>query len=121
MGVEGLVPGLRAGDLLGHELAEDVVDPVEHGRPTVRKFWTSGTGAAGREAVARGEEHGDVGAAEPVDRLLGVADEEQSPGFDGYVGPSPDRSRPRPSTAMRMAISIWIGSVSWNSSSSRRW
>ena len=85
--VEGAVLGLGVDEWLD-ELAEHVIDPREHlrCRPEV-----AGEKARGRfgEAFARGEERRDVGAPEPVDRLLGVAHEEQSPGVDGHVGPRP--------------------------------
>ena len=61
---------------------------------------------------------GDVGSAEPVDRLLRVADHEQR--ARRHVDTTrcrPDGGRSPP--AIRSASSIWIGSVSWNSSSSR--
>ena len=77
----------------------------------------------GDERVARLEERRDVGPAEPVDRLLRVADEEEVPGLDRDLGP---RARRRVSPGSRRrasdtAMSTWIGSVSWNSSMSRRW
>ena len=63
---------------------------------TVRKLAVSSTGPAGLggEALACGEERGDVGPAEPVDRLLGVADHEQAAG---------GHRRPRP-TAVSSAV-----------------
>jgi hypothetical protein len=66
---------------VGDELPEDVVDPVDH----------RGGGAEvggqphGRvpEHPAGAQEQVDVRAAEPVDGLLRVADEEQPSGIDG--------------------------------------
>ena len=43
----------------------------------------------GAERRARAQERGDVGAAEPVDRLLGVADDEQAPRIDLDLVPAP--------------------------------
>ena len=63
---------------------------------TVRKLVVSSTAppASGREALAGGDEDGDVGAAEPVDRLLGVAHDEQAAGGDVDLGPLRRRRPP---------------------------
>jgi hypothetical protein len=55
----------------------------------------------------------DVGAAEPVDRLLRVADDEEA-ARDGRDG-APVGLRGR-TTASSRRSSAWSGSVSWNSS-----
>ena len=93
---------------------------------TVRKLAGQLDDAAAVRAEAvrgRHEDSRDVGPAEPVDRLLRVADHEQVAGRDRRPRPTAP-SRPRSSSgsaaAMRTASSIWIGSVSWNSSSRRR-
>ena len=83
-GLERVVLGLRAGVGLD-QLAEDVVHPVEHrrGRAEVAREQLG----RGDERVARLQEGRDVGPAEPVDRLLRVADEEEVPGLDRDLGP----------------------------------
>ena len=108
------------------EAAEDVVGEVDHGlrRAEVGRQ----RDAVGADLVGGAQVLGDVGAAEAVDRLLGIADDEQAAGE--RLQPSPGR-RAGPSVAAwsgssgsavrRTAISSWIGSVSWNSSSSTRW
>ena len=85
--VEGPIFGLGVDERL-NELAEHVIDPREHrgrgpevaGEKARRRL---------REALAGGQEGRDVGAPEAVDRLLGIADEEQPPGIDGHFGPGP--------------------------------
>ena len=85
LGIEGHVLGLR----LGHrhdQVAEHVVHEVDH-----RTGRTKVPGEAMQrpaERVAGAQERGDVGAPEPVDRLLGVAHHEQSAGVDGDLIPA---------------------------------
>ena len=57
---------------------------------TVRKLRVRCFGAVPNASRAR-EERGDVGAPEAVDRLLGVADDEEAPGLDGDLVPRPRR------------------------------
>ncbi len=83
-GVEGAERRLHVG-IVGDDAAEHVVDEVDDG---------------GRRAEVGGEDHlvgadllgrtqilGDVGAAEPVDRLFRVADDEQPAGFGDELSP----------------------------------
>ena len=71
----------------------------------VRKLRVRWRGAA-PNAVAGREERGDVGAAEAVDRLLGVADDEQAAGVDRRSRPTVGRARRgRPTRAARRARS----------------
>ena len=56
----------------------------------------------------------DVGTAEAVDRLFGVADDEQAPGLRGHLAPGPSGAQ------IQVTSSDWIGSVSWNSSTRMR-
>ena len=111
----GRYGGCESGDG-DDQLAEDGVDPVEDRRDGAE---VGGQHDRLAERLLGVEVGGDVGAAEPVDRLLRVADHEQR------CRPAP-RRRPSASwiaaapPAMRTASSIWIGSVSWNSSSSSR-
>ena len=90
--VESDVVGLRGnGQLdvaaLGHEPGKGVVDPVDDR--------SAGTEVGGQlhqvpafaEAVSGVEEDGDVGPAEPVDRLLRVTHHEELPGVDGHLVP----------------------------------
>ena len=115
----GSYRGCSPGTLLGHQRAEDVVDPVDDRRhgPEVGGQPHRPAG----EAIAGVEEQPDVGPPESVDRLLRVTHEEQARSVDLDVRPRRPASRP-PSTeaAMSIASSIWIGSVSWNSSMSSR-
>ena len=115
-GLERDVLGLRVrrgGDEVGehvvHEL-DDRRDRAEVAGEVLR---------CGAERLPGAEERGDVGAPEPVDRLLGVADDEETPGLDGDLVPRPaSRHRDRPMPGARRDRH-WIGSVSWNSSSRR--
>ncbi len=82
-GRQGDVAGLgryRQGDVLGvvHQGAERRVDPIDDGLgcPEVRGELDHPTGL-GSETGLGGEKGGHVGAAEAVDRLLGVTDDEQ--------------------------------------------
>ncbi len=71
------------------EGTEDEVDPLDHrlDRAEVGGERDRSTGV-GPEPIASPEEGGDVGAAEPVDRLLGIADHEQVAGSDRNLVPS---------------------------------
>ena len=60
----------------------------------VRKLRVRWRGAAPNAERAR-EERGDVGAAEAVDRLLRVADDEQAPGIDRRARPTAGRAASR--------------------------
>ena len=74
-----------------------------------RDLLAAGRGARASDLVV----DGDVGAAEAVDRLLGVADDRQPPG----PGRSVRQSSPGSSSLVsNSASSAWTGSVSWNSS-----
>ena len=118
-GVERLVVGLGVG-LERDQTAEHLVDPADH------RLGRTEVGAQrrllGADLVGGAQVLGDVGSPEPVDRLLRVADDEQPAGerlralvqSAAWAGSSG-------SAASRTAISSWIGSVSWNSSSSSRW
>ena len=82
-----------------------------------RKFDVRRNGVSANRS--RGEKRRDVGPPEAVDRLLGVADEEQPARLDLDLVPlaGPRSSSAAPSSA---AMSTWIGSVSWNSSTRSR-
>ena len=85
----------------------------------VERKLADSTSRVGADLVGGGEVHGDVGPAEAVDRLLRVADDEQPAGQRAQRRSG--RAAGRPGAAVsRTAISSWIGSVSWNSSSSTR-
>ncbi len=93
LGSEVDVVGLRGVRHLGvdrllEEGSERDVHPVDDGRDgaEVRRE-LDGTAGLGCEAFACGDEHRDVGASEPVDGLLGVADDEEAPGGHLDVGP----------------------------------
>ena len=98
VGAQRLVRRLRARLLLNHD-AEDGVHPVEDRghRAEVRDERQSAS-----ESLARVEVRGDARAAEAVDRLLRVADDEQRAGWHGRRLASP-RQRPpaRPRSARR--------------------
>ena len=81
---------------LGHERGEGVVDPADDGLAGAEVGGERDQPAVGAVAVLGRQEQGDVGAAEPVDGLLRVADDEQVAGGDrdlvprqraGVVGP----------------------------------
>ena len=104
-GLERDVLGLRLG--LGHdELAEHVVDEVDHragGAEVAGEL--AGRGAERRTGA---EERRDVGAAEAVDRLLGVAHHEQPARVDRRARPSGGRARrARPTRAARRGRTGW--------------
>ncbi len=83
MGGEGLVGGL--GGFLGLDQGfEDGVDPAEDGCDGAE---VGGEGDGFAEEVLSGEVRRDVGAAEAVDRLFGVADDEQAAFWDFDVAP----------------------------------
>ncbi len=84
-GLERAVLGLRS-RARADELGEHVVDPAEDAR---RRPEVAGekTGRAGRELLFGREERGDVGAPEPVDRLLGITDEEEPARLDAHLRP----------------------------------
>ena len=63
---------------------------------------------------------GNVSAAEPIDRLLGIADQEQRAGPDLECGPVVVGCFRGRSPQRRQKISVCSGSVSWNSST-RTW
>ena len=93
LGLEVDVGGLRGLRDVGvgclvEERGEGVVDPVDDrlDRAEVRRELDGAAGLRG-EVVTSGEERADVGAAEPVDRLLRVADDEEPPGLDRHVEP----------------------------------
>ena len=116
VGIERDVLGLRVG-VGDDQLAEHVVHEVDH-RRVVRKLRVRCRGAAPNAERAR-QERGDVGAAEPVDRLLGVADDEQAARVDRRSRPTAGHARRgRPMRGARRGRT-GSGSVSWNSSSSR--
>ncbi len=85
MGRQRNVLGLAVGREVD-QLPEHMVHPFDDG---------SGGSEVHRERrtigdlLARGEEHPDVGSPESVDRLLGIADEEQRAGAGRQVGPVP--------------------------------
>ena len=87
-GLEGLIVGLDVllrGTGRGHELFEQGIDPIQDGldRPEIAgerlSIHGSGLSCLGVE--------GDVGSAEPVDRLLGIAHEEEPPRLVPQLGP----------------------------------
>ena len=77
VGGQRLVLGLTLGELLGHDGGEHRIDPLHDRfeRAEVRRQLLRAVVAA--ETIACTEEEPDVGPPEPVDRLLGVTDEEQ--------------------------------------------
>ena len=73
--LERVVRGLDVG-LLDDEPGEDVVDPIDHGRRRAEvgaQQCGLGAGLLGGTEIL-----GDVGAPEPVDRLLRITDDEQA-------------------------------------------
>jgi hypothetical protein len=68
----------------GDERGEDGVDPVEDCRDRAE---VGGEGDCVAEEVLGGEVGGDVGSAEAVDRLFGVAYYEEAAVGDFYVSP----------------------------------
>ena len=83
-GGERLVCRLRVG--LGlDQPPEHVVDPLDHRRR--RAEVGAQRGAVGTDLIGGAQVLGDVGAPEPVDRLLRVADDEQPAGKRRELGP----------------------------------
>ena len=84
----GRVRDLGVGGFL-QQRAEGGVHPVDDGcdRAEVGRELDRALGRGANRSLRR-HEHGDVGATEPVDRLLRVADHEQAPGLDLDVGPT---------------------------------
>ncbi len=78
IGAQRLVGGLTALDLVGHQLAEQPVDPVDDGTDRAEVGDQPHQALPRSEAVAGAKEQLDVGSSEPVDRLLRIADEEQA-------------------------------------------
>ena len=70
----------------GLEAVVDVIDEAAPG-PEVRRHLDDGAAAAALHVVARLLVDADIGAAEAVDRLLRVADEEQRAGAQHCVLP----------------------------------
>ena len=84
LGVERDVLRLRVG-LGDDEIAEHVVHEVDH---RARRPEVAGELVQRRaERTTGAEERSDVGAPEAVDRLLGVADDEEPPGIGGDLVP----------------------------------
>ena len=83
-GVERTEGGLDVG-LVDDEASEDVVDEIDHGvgRPEVGRE----RHLVGADLIGGSQVLGDVGAAEPVDRLLRVADDEQPARFGHEPAP----------------------------------
>ncbi len=83
--VEALERGLGIG-LVRDQLSEQVVGEVDHGacRSEVRRQ----PHVVGADLIGRAQVLRDVGAAESVDRLLGVADDEQATGQREQISPS---------------------------------
>jgi hypothetical protein len=87
------VPGLRGEGHVGvgrlaEQGGEGVVHPVDdRGDGAEVRLEGDRPPGLGREALLGGEERADVGAAEPVDRLLRVTHHEQPTGLDRHVGP----------------------------------
>ena len=73
--------------MVDDQLAENVVDPLDQrlGRSPIpaQLRWLFGERSSGLE------ENGYIGSSEPVDRLLWVANEEQSARLDFDMGPAP--------------------------------
>ena len=116
--VEGTERRLDVG-LVGDQPAEHVVDEVDDRRG--RTEVGGQHDLVGADLVGGAEVLGDVGTAEPVDRLFRVADDEQPARFGHELTPVGVVGRVVGREASRTAISSWIGSVSWNSSSMIRW
>ena len=85
-GVEGGVGGLASPSPSPHELLEQVVDPAEDGVDGAEVLAQGDDAAA--EALPGAVPERDVGAAEAVDRLLGVADDQHPAGRRARCRPS---------------------------------
>ena len=103
---------------VGKQPLEDAVDPVADLRPWSGSSWSAAGSArrtrrmVSRTAVVRL----DVRAAEPIDRLLRIARRRRASRAAATSASSRAPRCPRPSGRGR--TSAWIGSVSWNSSTS---
>ena len=113
----------------GKPRREDVVRPVaqRRHRPEVHRQRQHAADRGVAEARADDVVDVDVGAAEAVDRLLRIADDEERAGPQRHRAPvrrpcgarRRGGRRPRRPRASKNTISAWTGSVSWNSSTNR--
>ena len=87
-------PGLMRSGLGREQLAEGAVDPLAEGGHGAEARGERRDLAAGRlDPLPDGLIDVDVGPPEPVDRLLGVADDEQRSGPERHARPVPLRAR----------------------------